>query len=97
MAGEASGTEMLLNCASTEYFTAADRTALKLRVVTPVFLEENGKIVSFHAKKARGAMARHVMENRLTTAEEVRSFEAGGHRYRAEGSTDCRLVFQRAG
>ncbi|TMV59073.1 peroxide stress protein YaaA, partial [Thioclava sp. BHET1] len=70
---------------------------LRLRVVTPVFLEENGKIVSFHAKKARGAMARHVVENRLTDAKDLQGFESGGYRFRPEGSTETRLIFQRIG
>ncbi len=55
-------------CASQEYFLAADRKALKLRVITPVFLEDkNGKtsIVSFFAKRARGAMARFITVNRI--------------------------------
>jgi cytoplasmic iron level regulating protein YaaA (DUF328/UPF0246 family) len=37
--------------------------------ITPVFLEdkpEGPRIVSFFAKKARGAMARFIVENRLT-------------------------------
>src|SRR6056297_1069081 len=40
--GEAAAlrTGVLLNCASREYFAAVDRPALRLRVVTPAFLEE---------------------------------------------------------
>ena len=56
---EERGSDVLVNCASQEYFGAVDLKRLKARVVTPVFLEEkNGqaKTVSFFAKQARGAM-----------------------------------------
>jgi cytoplasmic iron level regulating protein YaaA (DUF328/UPF0246 family) len=97
-AAEEVGTGVLVNCASQEYFGAVDRRALKLRVVTPVFLEGRGaeaKVVSFFAKKARGAMARFIAENRLTDAGDLRGFSVGGYALdpaRSEGDT---LVFQR--
>ncbi|WP_212522704.1 peroxide stress protein YaaA [Actibacterium sp. MT2.3-13A] len=97
-AGAAAGTEVLVNCASTEYFGAVDQKALQLRVITPVFMEErNGqaKIVSFYAKKARGAMARFICENRLTDPQALKEFDTGGYRFSAEMSEDDRMVFLR--
>lgn len=97
-AASATGTGVVLNCASVEYFTAADRKALKLRVVTPVFLDGEGeaaKVVSFWAKRARGAMARFVMEHQLTDPADLRGFTAGGYAWVAERSTPDRLVFLR--
>lgn len=93
------GTDILLNCASVEYFTVAQRRALKLRVITPVFLEERGgeaKVVSFWAKKARGAMARFLCDHHLTDPADLRGFSAGGYAHRADLSADDRLVFTRA-
>lgn len=84
---DAVGTEVLVNCASQEYFGAVDRKALKLRVITPVFLEDKPggpKIVSFFAKRARGAMARFVIQHRLTDPEALTGFDAGGYRYMPE-------------
>jgi hypothetical protein len=81
---EALGTDVLVNCASQEYFGAVDPKALKLRVITPVFLEDKPggpKVVSFFAKRARGAMARFVIQNRLTDADALTGFDAGGYRY----------------
>ena len=92
------GTETLINCASQEYFGAVDLTALKLRVITPVFMEERGgkaKIVSFFAKKARGAMARFVIQRRLTDPEGIKDFDLGGYGYRADLSDGDRWVFLR--
>lgn len=92
------GTDVLVNCASQEYFGAVDLSALKPRVITPVFLEEkNGeaKIVSFYAKKARGAMARFIIQRRLTDPKGLRDFDSGGYAYRADQSEGDRWVFQR--
>jgi cytoplasmic iron level regulating protein YaaA (DUF328/UPF0246 family) len=95
---EALGTETLVNCASQEYFGAVDKGALKLRVITPVFLEDKAgeaKIVSFFAKQARGAMARFIAENRLTDPETVQDFDTGGYRFQPQLSDGDRWIFLR--
>ena len=92
------GADAVVNCASNEYFHAVDRKALKLRVVTPVFLEAKGneaKIVSFFAKKARGAMARFISEHRLTDPQDIRAFAVGGYQFDAGRSTEDTVVFLR--
>lgn len=97
-AAEEAGTDILVNCASQEYFGAVDPKALKLRVITPVFLEgagEGAKVVSFFAKKARGAMARFIAENRLSDAGDLRGFATGGYCFDAGASGGDRLVFRR--
>ncbi len=93
------GTDILVNCASNEYFSAVDLKALKLQVVTPVFLEEkNGtaKTISFFAKKARGAMARFMMEQKAITIEDLRAFDFDGYSFDAAMSDASRPVFRRA-
>ncbi len=93
------GAQALVNCASVEYFGAVDPQALRLRVITPVFLEErdgSAKIVSFWAKRARGAMARFICENQLTNPTDLRGFTLGGYGFRADLSDTDRLVFSRA-
>ncbi|MBN2905339.1 MAG: peroxide stress protein YaaA [Rhodobacteraceae bacterium] len=97
-AGRAAGTDVLVNCASQEYFGAVDPAALTLRVITPVFMEDRQggpKIVSFYAKKARGAMARFIVERRLTDPEGLTDFDTGGYRFRPDLSQGDRLVFVR--
>lgn len=92
------GTETLINCASVEYFTAANRPKLKLRVITPVFLEtQNGKtrIISFFAKRARGSMARFIMENRVDQAEGIRGFDYGGYHFDPDLSEGDNWAFVR--
>lgn len=95
----ATGAKALVNCASIEYFGAVDTKALTLPVITPVFLEDkNGeaKIVSFYAKKARGAMARFIAENRLTEPDSLHSFDTGGYAFDAARSTPATPVFIRS-
>jgi cytoplasmic iron level regulating protein YaaA (DUF328/UPF0246 family) len=96
--GEQVGSDILVNCASQEYFGAVALKALKLRVITPAFMEDKGqgpKIVSFFAKKARGAMARYMVQNRLTDPKMILEFDAGGYAYQPDLSTDDKPVFVR--
>jgi cytoplasmic iron level regulating protein YaaA (DUF328/UPF0246 family) len=96
--GEQVGSDILVNCASQEYFGAVALKALRLRVITPAFMEDKGqgpKIVSFFAKKARGAMARYMVQNRLTDPKMILEFDAGGYAYQPDLSTDDKPVFVR--
>jgi cytoplasmic iron level regulating protein YaaA (DUF328/UPF0246 family) len=92
------GSHLLINCASAEYFKAVDPDVLKFPVVMPVFLEERDgatRILSFWAKRARGAMARYVIQNRIKNPEDLQGFETGGYRYDPWRSTTERPVFVR--
>ncbi len=95
---EKTGTDTLINCASVEYFSAVASVALRPRVVTPQFLEEKPggpKVVSFFAKKARGAMARFIIQNRLKDPAAILDFDIGGYSYAPELSEDGRPAFYR--
>ncbi len=97
---EAIGSDVLVNCASQEYFGAVAPGALRLRVITPAFMEDKNdgkgpKIVSFFAKKARGAMARYIVQNRLRDAESLNSFDTGGYQYQPDLSAPEKPVFVR--
>lgn len=95
---EEQGDGVLLNLASKEYFSAVKRPALKAQVIDCEFRDlKNGeyKIISFHAKKARGLMARYVIRNRLEHPEDLKGFEEAGYRYATERSSANNLVFLR--
>jgi hypothetical protein len=91
---------VIVNLASQEYFKAVDRKALKARVVECVFEERRQggeyKIISFMAKRARGLMARHVIDTRATQVAQLESFCAEGYALDRKVSLDDRLVFRRA-
>jgi len=96
--GQEASAQVLVNCASKEYFGAVAPKALKLKIVTPVFMEDKGgspKVVSFFAKRARGAMARFIIQNRLRDPEGLKDFDVGGYAYQAEMSTTDAPVFLR--
>lgn len=89
--------DTILNLASDEYSKSVDRTALgTLRFVSPRFEEDRGgvrKMISFSAKRARGAMARWVLENGYTKVHELASFDVGGYVFDKETSSVDRPVF----
>jgi len=89
---------VIVNLASQEYFRVADRKALKPRVIDCVFEDWQGdgyKVVSFFAKRARGAMARFAIQQRLVTPAGLEAFDANGYRFAAEVSSPQRRVFRR--
>lgn len=95
---ETVGTDILVNCASQEYFGAVSPKALKIKVITPQFMEDKDgkpKIISFFAKKARGSMARFIVQNRLTDPMALHDFDYGGYSYQPDLSTDEKPVFLR--
>jgi hypothetical protein len=90
---------VLVNLASDEYFRAVRRPALPHPVVQPVFQEWRGsgwKVISFNAKRARGAMARYAIENRITDPHDLKRFDLDGYRHDAAASDEASWVFRRA-
>ncbi len=90
---------VVVNLASQEYFKAVDQKLLKARVVECVFEERRPdgqyKVVSFMAKRARGLMARHIIEQRLVLPQQLQSFVSDGYAYSPAQSEAHRLVFRR--
>ncbi|HSH49762.1 MAG TPA: peroxide stress protein YaaA [Halomonas sp.] len=96
---DASGSQVLVNLASNEYFKAVDAKRLDARIIRPVFKDEkNGqyKIISFYAKKARGLMARWIIRERINSPEALSGFDVAGYRFSASESSDDTPVFRRA-
>jgi hypothetical protein len=93
-----SGSKVLVNLASHEYFRSVPSRALDADVITPVFKDLKGdryKVISFFAKKARGQMARFIIDNELNEPDDIRKFKIGGYRYNKAESTVRELVFTR--
>ena len=88
----------ILNCASNEYFKSIDNSSLNANIVTPEFKEiKNGKtrMISFFAKKARGMMARFVIENRIEDKDSILDFNMAGYKYDSSLSEEIKPVFTR--
>jgi cytoplasmic iron level regulating protein YaaA (DUF328/UPF0246 family) len=92
------GDDVIINLASQEYFKAVKRKALKAKVVECVFEDWKAgkwKIISFHAKRARGLMARYAITCRAKKPRDLLGFDAEGYAYDAAVSEPHRLVFRR--
>ncbi len=90
---------VLVNLASNEYFKAVRPKLLEAEVITPVFKERrDGKyrVISFFAKKARGQMARFIVDRRLDDVEGIKRFQAAGYRYDPDESSAHEWAFTRA-
>ena len=90
--------DLLINLASKEYFTVLGKLPEDINVVTPTFKDyKNGnyKIISFYAKKARGLMARWIIQNKVTNFEDLSGFDVDGYKYSKAESTATVPVFLR--
>ena len=93
-----SGSMVLVNLASNEYFKAVKPRQLDAEVITPVFKDlKNGdyKIISFFAKKARGMMSRYIIQLQIQDPEEIKSFDTGGYKFDSSESTKNEWIFTR--
>ncbi len=67
-------------------------------MITPVFKDcKNGqyKVISFYAKKARGMMARFIIDNKVDSIEGLTAFDREGYYFSEEDSNAKELVFKR--
>jgi cytoplasmic iron level regulating protein YaaA (DUF328/UPF0246 family) len=93
-----SGSNILINLASNEYFKAVNSRQLSGKVITPVFKDYKGgryKVISFYAKKARGLMASYIIKNAINEPEGIKNFDAAGYYFSLESSNDKEWVFLR--
>ena len=89
---------IVVNLASEEYFKSVDVSTLQARVIQCVFQDQKAgayKVVSFYAKRARGLMARYVIENRINTPEKLTGFNLEGYAFEPAVSSEDKLVFRR--
>ena len=92
------GDDILINLASNEYFKAVKPKQVAGKIITPVFKDcKNGtyKVISFYAKKARGMMARYIIDNQVDSVEKLQQFDTAGYYFVPAESTATELVFKR--
>lgn len=92
------GDDVLINLASNEYFKSVKKKSLNATIITPAFKGwKNGqyKMISFFAKKARGLMARYIIDNQVSNVEQLKAFNYGGYEYNSELSKNNDWVFTR--
>ena len=91
--------EIFVNLASNEYSSVIDKKSLKVKMTSPIFKDfKNGKlkIISFYAKKARGLMTRYILDNHISSVNDLKGFDYGGYYYDEQESLNSNeLVFVR--
>ncbi len=95
---ELSEDDLFINLASSEYFKAVNQKVLKVPMITPVFKDfKNGqyKTIMTFAKKARGLMVRHIIDNNVTTIDALKGFNIEGYAFSESMSSETELVFTR--
>lgn len=95
---DASGSRILVNLASAEYFKSINTTKLDTKIITPAFRDmKNGsyKMISFYAKKARGLMTRFIIENDIENEEELQAFDSEGYNFNSRLLKPQQPVFTR--
>ena len=95
---EATRSKHLLHLASNEYFRSLNPKQIDAEIIAPSFKDlSNGKyrVLSFFAKKARGAMAAWVIKKKIKSADKLSQFVEDGYRYDPKSSTANKPVFLR--
>ena len=95
----ASAKSVLVNLASNEYFKSVQPKNINAEIITPVFMDQKGdkyKIISFFAKRARGLMSAFIIKNKITDAEQLKTFNVDGYSFNSAMSDDNKWVFCRA-
>ena len=90
--------DLLINLASKEYFSVLGKMPEYINVVSPVFKDfKNGKhkIISFYAKRARGLMAKWIIENNIRDFEKLSKFNLDGYYFSKKDSSATEPVFLR--
>ena len=89
---------LVINLASLEYSKVVTKKELCGPWVDVVFQEsgKNGlKTIAMYAKRARGRMARYLLQERIDTREGVQSFAQEGYHFQPKLSQPAMLVFTR--
>jgi len=95
---EKSNSNYLLNLASNEYFKSVNYRKINVPIINVKFLDkkkDNYKIISFFAKKARGAMAAFVIKNKIRNTNDLKDFNGLGYSFDDSRSEKESLVFTR--
>jgi cytoplasmic iron level regulating protein YaaA (DUF328/UPF0246 family) len=89
----------IINLASTEYSKAINAKSFGDQFITCHFKEDRGgqlKTIGLMAKRARGAMARYIIQNRIDAPEGLKFFATDGYAYAGGLSDSTNLYFVRS-
>ena len=88
----------ILNCSSIEYFNVIDKNLFNGNILNTVFKEyrdDQLKFISFNAKKARGLMAKFIINNKITNNNDLKDFNLENYKFDLTLSDKSTFVFTR--
>ena len=88
----------LINLSSNEYYKSVMCKKIKKKIISPIFLDKKKgkyKVVSFFAKRARGAMTNYIIKNQVEDIDVLKKFNGLGYKFNFNKSTDTDMVFCR--
>ena len=95
---ELSQNDAIINLASKEYSKAVELKRFSQPIITPVFKDfKNGKLktIMMYAKKARGTMARYIIQNRIEKTEDLKHYNIDSYSFDEKLSSEFEWVFIR--
>jgi cytoplasmic iron level regulating protein YaaA (DUF328/UPF0246 family) len=88
----------IINCSSNEYFNVINQKNLEGNILNTVFKEYRDgqlKFISFNAKKARGLLAKFVINNKITTTSDLKDFNLENYKFDSILSNESTFVYTR--
>jgi cytoplasmic iron level regulating protein YaaA (DUF328/UPF0246 family) len=88
----------IINCSSNEYFNVIDQKKLEGNILNTVFKEyrdDELKFISFNAKKARGLLAKFVINNKITSNSDLKDFNIENYKFDSILSNESTFVYIR--
>ena len=95
---ELSKTDVIINLASVEYSKVLNFKTIPNLTITPVFKDfKDGKLktIRMYAKRARGAMARCIIQNNIQHLADLKTLDIDGYIYSEKLSDEFNWVFRR--
>lgn len=90
--------DYLANLASNEYFKVIDSKSLTKPIINFKFLDKKGdqyKLISFNAKRARGTMARIIVEQQIRRPSDLTQVQFDGYRFNKSLSSELNFTYTR--
>ena len=81
---ESQNDNTIINLASFEYFKSVNKKEFTANIIDIEFKDfknDQYKIISFHAKKARGLMSKYIIDNALSDPDDLKGFDYEGYYY----------------
>ena len=95
---ESQNDNTIINLASFEYFKSVNKKEFTANIIDIEFKDfknDQYKIISFYAKKARGLMSKYIIDNSLSDPDDLKGFDYEGYYYDPVASSAQKIAFKR--